>query len=384
MTDHPIRNRNRIDFIHARLFDPNETKAAIEERFKRHLHKLKSQKAALNEIPSVSKNISEPYIDGTDDKLFSKSSESSTLRRADRDQIERRAETIIAKRKATSSLNHLKREDRERLELALSGGVKLVSIQSEHHADVLAAELHMDMPWMSQVSDVVWRAMRRSAVDGLPGLQIPPLLLDGPPGIGKSHFARRLGQLLNVPTTVIEATGESAGFGIVGSQRGWGSAHPGRVLETVLQSKIANPVIVVDEIDKCGTANSTSGISFGLTQALLPLLEPLTARSWSCPYYQTPFDMSHIIWILTANSSRPLPEPLLNRCPPISLRPLTANEVRGFVRREGKKRGISYLGIETMSETISRQMVLQNHVSLRDALRLLRTTADIENRPMLH
>ncbi len=71
--------------------------------------------------------------------------------------------------------------------------------------------------------------MRRSVREGRPGLQFAPLLLLGPPGIGKSHWARRLGKLLEVPTTVVEATGEPASFALIGSQRGWANAGPGKI-----------------------------------------------------------------------------------------------------------------------------------------------------------
>ncbi len=165
--------------------------------------------------------------------------------------------------------------------------------------------------------------MRRSVREGWPGLRLPPLLLDGPPGIGKSHWARRLGALLSAPVTVIEATGESASFGVVGSQRGWGGAHPGRPIETVLQTLIGNPVIVVDEVEKAGTITSNKGTAYGLTEGLLPLLEPLSARRWSCPYYQVKFDMSWVGWVMTSNDYRRLPAPLLSRCPPLRLQALT-------------------------------------------------------------
>lgn len=102
---------------------------------------------------------------------------------------------------------HLKRDDRERLEV-LKDGVRLISIPSEHHADEIAAGLHGDMSWMDPATEVVWHAMRRSVREGWPGFRMPPLLLDGPPGIGKSRYARRLGELLATSPTVIEATGE--------------------------------------------------------------------------------------------------------------------------------------------------------------------------------
>lgn len=104
------------------------------------------------------------------------------------------------------------------------------------------------------------------------------------PRIGKSNWARRLGQLLTVPTAVVEATSENASFGVVGSQRCWGSAHPGQLLETILQARVANPVLVVDEVEKAGKASSIKGHTFGLAEALLPLLEPMTAKRWNCPY----------------------------------------------------------------------------------------------------
>ena len=73
-----------------------------------------------------------------------------------------------------------------------------------------------------------------------------------------SHWARRLGQLLTVPMAVVEVTSEDASFGVVGSQRGWGSAYPGRVLETILQAGVANPFLVEDEVEKAGKATSNS------------------------------------------------------------------------------------------------------------------------------
>lgn len=230
----------------------------------------------------------------------------------DTTRISRRVKRILEKRKAASGLEHLKSDDRARLEI-LKDGVRLISLRNEHHADELAAALHKDMPWMAPATEVVWRAMRRSVREGCPGLKIPPLLLDGPPGIGKSRLARLLGKLLSTSTTVIEATGENASFGVVGSQRGWGGSCPGRLIETILQSRIANLVMVVDEVEKAGRATSTNGHAFGLAEALLPLLEPLTAQRWSCPYYQVKFDMSWVIWVLTSNDYRLLPEPLLSR-----------------------------------------------------------------------
>lgn len=232
---------------------------------------------------------------------------------------------------------------------------------------------------MAPATEVVWHAARRSWREGAPGLRIPPLLLDGPPGIGKSYWARRLGALLSTATAVIEATSENASFGIVGSRRGCGGYHPGRLIETVLQTRIANPVMVVDGVEKAGTAVSMKGYAFGLAEALLPLLEPLTAARWSCPYYQVKFDMSWIIWVLTSNDCRLLPEPLLSRCPPIRLRHLTTAELTGFVLREGKKRNLSETAIEVICEVLAHPSLQCHQPSLRIATRMLQRAAPRRN-----
>ncbi|WP_024843878.1 AAA family ATPase [Paracoccus pantotrophus] len=366
-----------IPFIEARFFNPAEGRIELETRLMRHLRKLRCKRIPPH-LPAPPHEADTPGVIPDADLM-------GIIRFSDDDEarIKRRVKRILERRKAASGLEHLKRDDRERLEV-LKDGARLISIRNEHHADEIAAELHGGMPWMAPATEVIWHAMRRSWREGAPGLRIPPLLLDGPPGIGKSYLARVLAKLLATSTAVIEATGENASFGIVGSQRGWGGSCPGRLIETVLQSRIANPVMIVDEVEKAGQACSTKGHAFGLAEALLPLLEPLTAQRWSCPYYQVKFDMSWVIWVLTSNDCRLLPEPLLSRCPPIRLRHLTLAELTGFVRREGAKRDLSATSIEAICEILAHPSLKRHRPSLRVANRMLQRAADLEQGPTLH
>lgn len=368
---------SKIPFIHA-SFPESESEKGLVIRLEKHLIKLR--KAGKQKQDPEDENFPEslkPYVQ-SDTKDVSKG-----ITYADNRRIERRAAKLHKARLAASGLGHLKKEDRERLEV-LRNGVSLVSIPSEHRADELAAELHSEMPWMSAATEIVWHAMRASVREGWPGLRLPPMLLDGPPGIGKSHFARRLGSLLSLPTTIIEATSESASFGLVGGQKGWSEAQPGRVLESVLHSLVGNPIIIVDEVEKAGNVTSHKGHAFRLVDALLPLLEPMTAKKWTCPYFQVAFDMSHVGWILTSNDHSRLPEPLLSRCPPIRLRDLTHAELAGFLRREGASRDLSHDAIEAMIDALKHPAMRDQRPSLRVASRMLARAASLERMPMLH
>ena len=290
--------------------------------------------------------------------------------------IERWARAISQRHEVVNGLSHLKAADKERLE-PLRHGVRLAAVGSEHQADELAAALHAEFPWMAPANEAVWSGMRSSLRRGDPGLRLPPMLLDGPPGIGKSAWARHLGGLLGTVTTAIEATNENASFGLVGSQRSWGNAAPGRMINTILMHRVGNPVIIVDEVEKAGRAHSTKGVGYGLAEGLLPLLEPVRARAWSCPYYEVKFDLGFVIWVLTSNDCSLLPEPLLSRCPPIRLRALSQEDLVGFARRQAKLQGLLDTSTDAIIEALQR-IPRSNQISLRTVLRMVERGAALE------
>lgn len=78
-------------------------------------------------------------------------------------------------------------------------GAKLISVESEHRADEIAAAVHSEMLWMAAATAMILQDMRASVRSGDPAPRLRPLLLVRPPGIGKTYWARSLAQHLMVP-----------------------------------------------------------------------------------------------------------------------------------------------------------------------------------------
>ena len=302
---------------------------------------------------------------------------------ADKQRIKGRAIWFLERQQAATGMQHLSEENRVRL-TAFRGGLPVANVATEHEADEIAAALHAEMPWMSQATEAVWHGLRASAREGLPGLRFNPLVLVGSPGIGKSHWARRLAHHLAVPTTMIDATGEPATFALVGSQRGWSTATPGKLMQTVLRERHGGPLVIVDEVEKSGDIHSSRGTRHSLTDALLPLLERMTAATWECPFFQVKCDMSWVNWVMTANSRQGLPEPLQSRCLVLDLPDLTTGQLRQFATTEGARRDLPDLAMEALMDVLDCEAIAHASLSLRTVSRMLDRAQTLSCQPMLN
>jgi len=139
-------------------------------------------------------------------------------------------------------------------------------------------------------------------------VRLRPLLLLGQPGSGKSRFVRRLGELLGVGVWREDASrSDSAVFG--GTDKRWNSAEPCHPFLAIARFNQANPIVLVDEVEKAGTRSDHGR----LWDCLLAFFEPETAARYPDPAVQVTLDLSHVSFVGTANSLDRLPAPLRDR-----------------------------------------------------------------------
>jgi hypothetical protein len=148
-------------------------------------------------------------------------------------------------------------------------------------------------------------------------LHIRPSLILGPPAIGKTRFAFQLAKSLGAEPCYLAVGGDADNRRFSGTAHGFSTGHSSWPVEQVTRLAQANPVLIVDEIEKAGGSKS-NGI---LMDSILALLEPASASQFSDPFLGGPINLSAVSWIFMANSRGDLSEPLLSRLNVFSIEP---------------------------------------------------------------
>jgi ATP-dependent Lon protease len=181
--------------------------------------------------------------------------------------------------------------------------------------------------------DEAVNCIRRAAAlcklsDGVPFV-MPPLMLDGPPGVGKSTFSMGLAAVLGVPLIPFHMTQATASFSLAGSDTQYASGGPGFLLRSVVELGVPDLVVLVDEIDKAGT-----GPEYNPTGPLYSLLEPSTAKHFVDDGFRLPMNFAHIRWLCTCNDVSLVEMPLRSRCLQFAIEPPTLDQMTAIVHRE--------------------------------------------------
>lgn len=183
---------------------------------------------------------------------------------------------------------------------------KLLIADDKMAADI--AGLEAVSPHFKSPLGLIGRAAKLSLKTQTP-LAIPPLLLVGPPGLGKSFFARRLAEVIGTEIEFVSGDLLSDRGSLTGLSISWRAARPGRIASALLNASTASPVVVLDEVDKVSSIHpAEKPLAF-----LHSLLEPENARKYQDEYLSFAMRADQIIWILTANSVDGLERSIVDR-----------------------------------------------------------------------
>lgn len=178
-------------------------------------------------------------------------------------------------------------------------------------------------------------------ISPLDHVALRPLVLWGPPGCGKTEFATCLLRELGIPQATYNCGGV-ADSAIGGTARHWSTGQQSLPLDLIKRHKVANPGIILDEIEKAATGRHNGS----LIDVLLGMLEPASARHYHDIYTMASVDISHVIWLATSNDVSRLPAPLRDRCRVVEFPqagidhlPLLAKSVLGEIRAERRSDG---------------------------------------------
>ena len=162
-------------------------------------------------------------------------------------------------------------------------------------------------PHFAEMLGFVERAARLSELTGA-AMRLPPVLLLGEPGLGKTYVSSRLGEALGGVAARIALNAVSDTQLFLGHPTTWRGAKMGVFTRALVECRTASPVIVLDEVDKL-----TSLWQENAYAPLLTVLEPENAQSARDEYLLIDFNLSAAIVIGTANEVKPIPAPVLDR-----------------------------------------------------------------------
>jgi len=154
-------------------------------------------------------------------------------------------------------------------------------------------------------------------------LEFPPALIVGPPGIGKTRCLDVIAKALGVESKFVDGSSVTAGFVLSGSSPSWNKARQGLVLDQLLNGRTANPLFIVDELDKMGGDKR-----YPPDNVLLSLLEKQTAKQFRDEFAGVSVRAHMLNWVATANDLSKVSKPLLDRFEVLTVDAPTAEQAR--------------------------------------------------------
>jgi ATP-dependent Lon protease len=264
---------------------------------------------------------------------------------------------------------HLPEEAQKAVERELSRLEKLPAASAEYGVIRTYVDWLLSLPWTETSDDnldlerareildedhydlekVKDRILEYLAVSKLKNdLSGPILCFVGPPGVGKTSLGQSIARALGRKFVRLSVGGVHDESEIRGHRRTYIGSMPGSIVRSIRDAGTANPLLLIDEIDKVGADWRGDPAS-----AMLEVLDPEQNRTFRDHYLDLPFDLSKVLFICTANQLETIPGPLLDRMDVIQLSGYTEDEKLGIARRYLVPKQLEAHGLADKGVTIS-------------------------------
>jgi hypothetical protein len=249
---------------------------------------------------------------------------------------------------------------------------------TEHAIDEMAARLLAEAQNFGPVIEAIRRGAQASIRGGARWLQFKPILIESPPGLGKTRFAQLLAEASHLALVYLDCALMTTTGSLISHDSVWRTSRASDVIEALSNGPTANLLVVVDEFDKL--VDHSRGGPLNATEKMVGLLEPRGARAYLDPFLQLNVDLSFINWVLICNDLNRIAKPVRDRCIVVNLGALTPHDIAVIAEAEIARRGLApQLAVPLVRAAKSGKLT-----SLRKLHKALDAAAAAASRPLLH